>query len=105
MDSLGSLADSVLPALLARAPLTPEKVDFAWRVAVGPAIQRATSVTLNGRTLVVSTEAVWAREIERSVGEILRRLQRLLGAGAVGAVECSVKAAATNVQVRPSERT
>jgi hypothetical protein len=41
MEPLGSLADRILPALVSNQPLTPEKVDFAWRVSVGAAIDRA----------------------------------------------------------------
>ena len=35
MQGLGTLPALVLPALLARAPLTPEKVTFVWGLAVG----------------------------------------------------------------------
>ncbi len=44
MQGLGTLPALVLPALLARAPLTPEKITFVWGLAVGPAIARATTV-------------------------------------------------------------
>jgi predicted nucleic acid-binding Zn ribbon protein len=70
----------VLPALLARAPLTPEKVTFVWGVAVGPAVARATSVRLEAGTLAVqASDPAWAREIRRSSGLILSRVQQLLG--------------------------
>ena len=42
-----------LAEVLRRAPLTPEKVAFAWRTAVGAAVDRATGVELRGSTLVV----------------------------------------------------
>jgi len=30
--------------LVRKAPLTPEKVAFAWRIAVGPAVDHATAI-------------------------------------------------------------
>ncbi len=89
MDSSGSIADRVLPFLLRNQPLTPEKVQFAWRLSVGPAIDRATNVRLAGVTLVVTGEAKWLKEIERSKALILKRLQRVLGDGVVRALSCS----------------
>jgi hypothetical protein len=90
MQALGTLPALVLPALLARAPLTPEKVRFVWGLAVGPAIARATTVSLEGSRLVVHTsEAAWAREVERSTPLILGRVQQLLGAGVVEAIHVS----------------
>jgi hypothetical protein len=88
MEPLGSLLHVVVPALVAKAPLTPEKVQFAWRVSVGSAIDRATRARLAGATLVVSGETQWLREVERSRDLILRRLQRILGPGVVGALDC-----------------
>jgi hypothetical protein len=92
MKSLTTVSDSVLPALLARAPLTPEKIDFSWRLAVGPQVYRACTVALTSGTLAVSvTDGAWAREIERSRDVILSRLQRLLGRDAVRRIECRVR--------------
>jgi hypothetical protein len=89
VDSSGSIADRVLPALLRNQPLTPEKVRFAWRVSVGAAIDRATTVRLAGATLVVSSEPKWLKEIERSQALILKRLQRMLGESVVRTLSCS----------------
>jgi predicted nucleic acid-binding Zn ribbon protein len=84
MQGLGALHARVLPALLARAPMTPEKLAFVWGQAVGPAIARASTTTLAGTTLTVRTgDAAWAREIERSRALILARVQHLLGADVV----------------------
>jgi hypothetical protein len=74
----------VMPAALAtalrRAPLTPEKVAFAWRTAVGAAVDRATTVELKGRVLHVrANDAAWQREVERSAALIRTRLATLLG--------------------------
>lgn len=75
-------------ALLRDTPLSPGKVQFAWSVAVGPAVQRATAVRLeSGRLLVDAVDAQWAREIRRSARVILPRLQAMLGSDAVREIE------------------
>ena len=73
-----------LAAVLQRAPLTPEKVAFAWRTAVGASVDRATSVALDGYTLrVTARDEQWRREIEHSASLIRARLDALLGPGIV----------------------
>jgi predicted nucleic acid-binding Zn ribbon protein len=74
----------VIPAALASvvrgAALTPEKVAFAWRRAVGPALDQASRVELRGKVLLVrARDAAWQREIRRSSALITSRLQALLG--------------------------
>jgi len=68
--------------------MSPGKLSFAWGVAVGPAIQRVTSVTIreDGVVLVVADDPVWRREIRRSLPVILERLQGLLGSETVRSV-------------------
>ena len=74
----------VLAEILSRAPLSEEKVAFAWRAAVGPAVHRVTTIELRDRILRVRTrDASWQREIERSASVIRARLDALLGAGVV----------------------
>jgi hypothetical protein len=69
-----------LAIILRNAPLTPEKVAFAWRTAVGPAVDRVTTVELKGRVLYVrAKDAAWQREVERSAALIRTRLATLLG--------------------------
>ena len=78
----------VLAEVLRKAPLTPEKVAFAWRTAVGPAMDNATTIELrNSMLLVRVTEATWEREVERSAALIRARLDALLGEGVVRRVE------------------
>jgi Dna[CI] antecedent, DciA len=80
-----------LAAVLRKAPLTPEKIAFAWRTAVGPSVDRATSVELTGSTLRVrAKDAQWRREIEHSAGLIRARLDALLGAGVVRGLDVTV---------------
>jgi Dna[CI] antecedent DciA-like protein len=77
----------VLAEILRKAPLTDDKVAFAWRSSVGPAIDRGTSVTLRAGILqVTAREAAWGREVERSEGLIRARLDSLLGRGVVRAI-------------------
>jgi hypothetical protein len=79
----------VVSTLLRRQPLTPAKVTFAWRVAVGPGIDRASQVTLDehGVLRVIVGDAHWRREIEHSLGLVSERLARLLGSHVVRRIE------------------
>ena len=87
MQGLGTLPALVLPALLARAPLTPAKVTFVWGLAVGSAIARATTVTLADTALTVrTTDPAWAREVDRSRTLVLARMQQLLGPALVQSI-------------------
>jgi hypothetical protein len=71
---------SALAEILRKAPLTPEKVAFAWRAAVGPAVDKATTIELRDGVLHVRVrDASWRREVERSAGLIRSRLAALLG--------------------------
>jgi hypothetical protein len=84
MRPLNSAIPGALTELLRDAPLSPGKVTFAWRAAVGPAVERETSVRLVEGTLVVDAASrLWAREVSRSSPIILRRLQTLLGSDVV----------------------
>lgn len=77
-----------LAAVLRRAPLTPEKVAFSWRAAVGPAVDKVTTVDLhNGVLYVRARDAAWQREIERSATLIRARLDALLGESVVRYIE------------------
>jgi hypothetical protein len=80
MNPLVSVVPGAIVALLRDVPLSAGKVTFAWTAAVGPAVQRATSVHLeDGVLLVDASGPQWAREVSRSTPIILRRLQQLLG--------------------------
>jgi hypothetical protein len=77
-----------LAAVLRLAPLTPEKVVFSWRAAVGPAVDKVTSVELRHDVLYVrARDAAWQREIERSAPLIRSRLDGLLGDRVVRRIE------------------
>ncbi len=84
MEPLKHALDGALAMLLRDAPLSPGKVDFAWKTTVGPRVGRVAAVRLEGGVLLVdAADARWAREIARSAHLILPRLQALLGTDAV----------------------
>ena len=77
-----------LAEVLRKAPLTDEKIAFAWRAAVGAAMDRGTSILLRASVLRVSVkDPAWRREVERSAPLIRARLDSLLGAGIVRSIE------------------
>ena len=78
----------VLADVLRKAPLSPEKVAFAWRTAVGPAVDKATTIELRNTILLVRVQdRAWRREVERSAALIRARLDALLGDGVVRRIE------------------
>ena len=80
MQAFQSFAPAVLAELIRRQPPSTARTEFAWAVAVGPALARVTTVELRNRNLIVCARDVqWARELERARDTILPRLQLLLG--------------------------
>lgn len=73
------IVTAALATVLRKAPLTPEKVAFAWRCAVGPAVSHATSATLDGRVLrVTAVDRAWLREVRRLAPLVVERLNAVL---------------------------
>jgi hypothetical protein len=88
MNPIASAVPGAIAAMLRSAPLSPGKVDFAWKTAVGPALQRVTAVRLEGDVLIVETaSAQWSREVGRATRVILARLQHLLGEQTVKTIQ------------------
>ena len=84
MQSIQHLGHDVLAELIRRQPASAARTEFAWQLAVGPALARVTTVTLSSGVLRVSaTDARWLKEIARARGALLPRLQHLLGPGTV----------------------
>jgi predicted nucleic acid-binding Zn ribbon protein len=78
--SIQTFAGGVLAQLVRRQPPSAGRTNFAWQLAVGPALARATSVELEGPVLTVrSTDPRWLKEIDRAASVILPKLQQLLG--------------------------
>lgn len=102
MEALQSLLPGVVRALLRQGPLSQEKLQFAWRVAVGPSIDRVTSIRVCGEADVEVTvaDAGWRKEVRRSQAEILGKLRSLLGPEAVKALHVR-GAASREVASRP----
>ncbi len=81
MEPLQRTVPTFLAELLRRAPLSPEKLAFAWRASVGPAIARVSTANLtsDGVVEVRCPDDHWRREIRRSAPMITERLVALLG--------------------------
>jgi hypothetical protein len=87
MRPISHAVPGALSELLRQAPVSPGKVDFAWKAAVGGAMQRVTRVRLEAGALIVDAANMhWAREIERARPTILPRLQTLLGKDVVARI-------------------
>jgi len=88
-------ANQVMPAVVAevirKAPLCDAKVAFAWRLAVGPTVDKSTKVRLgDDGTLYVSAESpAWIDSVRASVGLIRSRLAHYLGDAAIKRIEYS----------------
>ena len=77
-----------LAEILRKAPLSDEKIAFAWRSAVGPAVARGTTISFaNGVLRVSARDKGWLQEIERSQSLIRARLDGLLGRGVIRAIQ------------------
>ena len=80
-----------LAEVLKRAPLTPEKVAFAWRQAVGASVDRVTTIELRADVLrVQAQDAQWQNEVKRSAAVIRARLDALLGEGVVRYIDVRI---------------
>ena len=88
-DPIVIKANQVMPQVVAevirKAPLTDEKVAFAWRLAVGPAVGKSTTVRLaeDGTLYVRAESQAWIDSIRASIGLIRSRLAHYLGDHAV----------------------
>ena len=89
MEPVQSLMSGAVARLVRPAPLSPEKVLFAWRAAVGPAVARATRVRFAGLGVieVMVDDDRFGDELARSAPMVLSRLQELLGADTAGRLD------------------
>jgi hypothetical protein len=81
MEPLNATATAALRHLLQTQPISPAKVAFAWRMAAGPAVDRATSTNWrsDGVLVVRAAADAWRREVKGARHLLLQRLQELLG--------------------------
>ena len=72
---------AVVAEVVRKAPLTDAKVAFAWRLAVGPAVAKATSVRLgsDGTLYLTAESQAWNDSVRTSIGMIRSRLAHYLG--------------------------
>lgn len=89
MERLDATSTSVLRDILNAQPLTEAKVTFAWRIAAGPALARAATVSWSatGTLTVHADSSAWRLELVRAKGIIAERLGALLGREAVRRIQ------------------
>ena len=81
MIPLQTFSTGVLAEIVRRQPASTQRTAFAWQLAVGPAVARATTVEL-GEEGVLSVRAAderWIVEIDRARDGVLLKMQHLLG--------------------------
>ena len=85
MDSINSVVPRALTELFRTGPMSQGKLEVAWRVAVGDAINRVSAVRLrpDGVVEVSPADQRWQTELKRSSAMIRSRLNDLLGKEAV----------------------
>lgn len=85
MDALHTVVPRALTQLFSHGPMSQGKLEVAWRVAVGDAIARISTVRLqpDGSVEVQAADQRWHKELKRSSSMILSRLTALLGRDAV----------------------
>ena len=104
MIPVQTIVPRMLAEIVRKAPLTGEKVAFAWRTAVGPAVAAATEVVLDRDVLRVrARDRAWQRELERSAATVRRRLDDFLGAGVVRTLEFTAATAEPRLARGPAE--
>ena len=80
-----------LAEILRKAPLNDEKIAFAWRAAVGAAIDpRDDDLARQGRAARARGYRGVAAEVKRSEALIRARLDALLGRGVIRSIEIEV---------------
>ncbi|MFA5907409.1 MAG: DciA family protein [Vicinamibacterales bacterium] len=89
MIQANKVMTTVVAEVLRKAPLSDEKVTLAWRLAVGPAIAKATTVRLvsDGTLHVKSDTPAWLDAVRKSNSLIHLRMGDLLGENVVKRLE------------------
>jgi predicted nucleic acid-binding Zn ribbon protein len=90
MLPIQNFATGVLVDAIRRQPPSNARTAFAWQLAVGPALARATAVELDeaGVLTVRSRDSRWLRELERARPAILQKMQYVLGKDQVTRLRC-----------------
>ncbi|MGB2717090.1 MAG: DciA family protein [Vicinamibacterales bacterium] len=88
MIQIQQFSSGVLAEIVRRQPASAARTAFAWQIAVGPATARSTNVELvDGVLRVTARDKNWGQAVERASETILARMQHLLGAESVRALE------------------
>ena len=88
MIPLQNFASGVLAEIVRRQPASKERTNFAWQLAVGQAIARATTVDLTDGVLTVrAVDRRWIHEIERARASVMQKMQQILGADQITRID------------------
>ena len=88
MIPVHEFSTSVLAQIVRRQPPSQARTNFAWQLAVGQAVARATMVELKDGVLTVrAVDRRWIREIDPMRATVLEKLQQLLGKEQVTRIE------------------
>lgn len=89
MEPLSTTENAALRRVLESQPTTPAKVAFAWRMAAGAGLDRATAIEWrpDGVLRIRAGADAWRREVRSARGVLLRRMQDLLGGDVVARIE------------------
>jgi predicted nucleic acid-binding Zn ribbon protein len=80
MVPVQSFSSGVLAEIVRRQPASKERTNFAWQLAVGQALARATTVELRDGVLTVrAVDRRWIQEIDRAKANVLVKMQDILG--------------------------
>lgn len=81
MIPLQNFSTGVVAAIVRRQPASKERTSFAWQLAVGTALARATNVELDeaGVLTVRGSDPRWVAEVDRARDAVLQKMQHLLG--------------------------
>ncbi|MBA3884724.1 MAG: DUF721 domain-containing protein [Acidobacteria bacterium] len=84
MLPIQNFSSGVLAEIIRRQPPSQARTNFAWQLAVGPALARATMVELAEGVLTIrAVDRRWLREIGRERPRVLAKMQALLGREAI----------------------
>jgi hypothetical protein len=91
MQPVRDTATAALRMMLIDQPTNAAKVAFAWQIAAGAAMVRATEIAWSpdGTLRVRARDAAWRREIQHARPVLAERLGYLLGADIVRAIVVS----------------
>ena len=81
LQPIGASTQQMLRSLLAAQPPSAARALFAWKMAAGPALARATQATWreDGTLVVRGVNEAWTRELRRARPLLTHRVRELLG--------------------------